>query len=231
MGRLGVVLVGSALVVGEALSATEPQGLYVMTRFMGGSLEIKSWYFHRGSFAQEPRVNTPPFDFQAAERQAPGTTGNVSRNGDQWTFRWLTGRSVTGRHEPGKGSDGCFYWDAGLFCPVSAFRAGQALDGTYSGSLGTSSVGSSRSYTFTPEGRYRMQTAGVVRSTGPTVSMQGGASSQQAGRYRLQANSMVLMPDGEVEAALTAFPYESGNDPTRPGRIYLGGFMLKRTGP
>jgi hypothetical protein len=209
--------------------ASAPQGLYLMTRIQGSYLEIKVWYFDGDRFAQEPRSATLPFKFDEAEKQSPGTTGRLSRTQGQWTLQWANGRKSTARHEAGK--DGCFYWNAGLFCPVKPFATKQRLDGSYTGSLGTASVGSARTYTFTPDGRYQMKTSAAVRSNGPTVSMSGGASSQQEGRYRVQGQAMVLTPDGGTEVSMTAFPFESGADPTKPGRIYIGGFMLKRMAP
>lgn len=203
--RLLAGVIGWAACTG--LWAADPKGLYLMTRIMGGSLEMKTWYFQDGAFAVEPRVASAPFDFAQAERLAPGSTGKVITQTRHWTFVWTTGARRTGVHEPGRDAGGCFYWDAGLFCPVKAFEAGrEVLDGVYSGSLGTSSVGSSRSYTFFPDGRYRMRSSASVGSTGPTVSMYGGASTQKEGRYRLQGQVIVLWPDGQTEIALTAFP-------------------------
>jgi hypothetical protein len=202
-----------------------------MTRLWGSSLEMKVWYFSKDRFAQEPRSTAIPFDFAQAEQQSPGSTGRINRQGDRWIFEWAQGRKSTGKHERGQGAGGCFYWDAGLFCPVKPFASQQILDGTYTGSLGTPQVSSARTYIFSPDGRYRMRTAASVSSTGPTVWMSGGASSQQEGRYSLKGQAIVLAPDGSPEITLTAFPYESGSDPARPGRLYVGGFMLRRQTP
>lgn len=211
--------------------ASGPDGLYLMTRFMGGMLEMKAWYFEADTFALEPRAASKPFDFDEAERLAPGSTGRLERKGGRWTFHWKNGPSRPGRHESGSGPGGCFYWDAGLFCPVQAFRPGQVLDGAYTGSLGSARVGSSRTYVFTPDGRYRMSSSASVVSTGPTVSMYGGATNRQEGRYRLQGHLIVLSPDQGPEVTFSAFPFEPTADASKPGRVYVGGFMLKRTGP
>lgn len=216
---------------GPTSTAASPDGLHLMTRFWGGSLEMKVWYFSNDRFAQEPRSTATPFDFNQAEQQSPGSTGRITRQGDRWTFEWAQGRKSTGKHERGQGAGGCFYWDAGLFCPVKPFASQQVLDGTYAGSLGTSQVSSARTYIFSPDGRYRMRTAASVSSTGPTVWMSGGAGSEQEGRYRTAGQAIVLTPTGSPAMTLTAFPYEVGTDLTKPGRVYIGGFMLKRQAP
>ncbi len=219
------------ILAGGAAWAKGPDGLYLMTRFMGGTLEMKVWYFEDGAFALEPTVSSTPFDFAEAERRLPGSTGRLERRADHWIFHWKSGASRSGRHEPGSGPGGCFYWDAGLFCPVQAFRPGQFLDGTYSGSLGSSRVGSSRTYVFTPDGRYRLSSSASVGSASPTVSMYGGATNQQEGRYRLQGQLIVMSPDQGPEVTWSAFPFEPSADVSKPGRVYVGGFMLKRIGP
>lgn len=207
------------------------QGLYLMTRFMGGSLEMKSWYFKGGRFAQDPRQAAADPDFAAIEQLSPGTTGTVQAQGDQWTFSWTSGRSKTARHEPGKGEGGCFYWDMGLYCPVAGFKPGQLLDGTYSGSIGSGQASASRSYTFTPDGRYRVSTTGAVSAVGTAGAVHGGSTTAQAGRYRLRGHVVTFSPDGGAEQSLTAFPYEPSADPGKPARLYVGGFMLKRSAP
>ncbi len=202
-----------------------------MTRLIGSSLEMKTWWLMGGRFAQDPRLASDDPDFAAIEKLWPGTTGTIQVQGDQWTFAWTSGRTKTARHERGRGEGGCFYWDAGLFCPVSPFRPGQALDGTYSGSIGSAQAASSRSYTFWPDGRYRLSTAGAVSSTGSATVVQGGSSSSQVGRYRLSGHVITLLPEGGAEQPLTAFPYEPSSDPAKPGRLYVGGFMLRRSAP
>lgn len=209
--------------------ASQPSGLYLMTRIMGSSLEMQTWLFANGRFAQEPAQDISRFDFAAAERAAPGTTGAITISGDQWTLRWADGRSQTASHQSASPRERCFYWNAGLFCRVTSFVAGQGLDGTYSGSLGAVGVGASRAYRFTPDGRYMLEVVGSVITTSQTSGASASSTDSERGRYVVGANSIVLQPDGGTPRALTAFPYEAGSTPLAPQQFYLGGFMLTRS--
>lgn len=208
--------------------AFTPDGLYLMTRFMGGSLEMKAWLFRGDRFAQEPKGDLKNFDFQAAERQAPGTTGSYSRDGDKWTFQWTAGRRMTGRYEAGSPAGVCFYWDAGSFCPVEAFTRDQRLQGVFTGSIGTAAASAARTLTFAADGRYRLEAAGGVAARAEDGLDRSGGWWTQSGRYRLSGNVLVLQPDEGPATTMTAFPYDDGSKGPQPRRIYVGGFMLRR---
>lgn len=213
--------------LGPMAAAFEPQGLYLMTRIFGSSIEMKTWYFRGDRFAQEPVGDIAAFDFAAAERSAPGTTGTLRRNGDDWTFRWVDGRAQNARYQPGTPAGVCYYWNAGLFCPVKKFSGRQTLDGRYSGSLGGGGVGSARSYEFRRDGTYTLDSSGSVLTSGAYA----GQGSRENGRYQISGNTLTLQPASGAARRLVTFPYESGADPAQPDRFYAGGFMLKRNGP
>lgn len=224
--RRPIVMLLTVALLPISAAAFQPQGLYLMTRIFGSSIEMRTWYFRGNQFAENPVGDIGRFDFGAAERAAPGSTGSFSAAGDQWTFRWIDGRDQTARYESGRTAGSCFYWNAGLFCPVKPFAIGQIIDGVYSGSLGGGGVGSSRSYRFLRDGTYVIDRAGSVSSSGAYA----GQSSQERGRYRISGNLLSLQPEGGMAVALTTFPYETTADPARPDRFYAGGFMLKRVG-
>lgn len=224
--------VGRALVIlvfalsGGWSSAAEPDGLYFMTRLIGSSLEMKTWYFRNGRFAEEPRSGLANFDFDAAERATPGSTGTLTLRGDQWTFAGVDGRTQTARFEPSTPPGVCFYWNAGLFCRAKPFIDDQTLAGTFSGSQGSGGVGSARTFRFYRDGHYSMSSSGAIVSPGAVA----GSASQERGRYRLAGTSITLRPDGDSPRMLTAFPFEPGADAASPERLYLGGFMLSYIG-
>jgi hypothetical protein len=225
MGR--ACLLALALVSSQARAFT-PDGLYLMTRFMGGSLEMKAWLFRGGRFAQEPKGDLNNFDFGAAEREAPGSTGTYTQDGDKWTFQWAGGRRATGRYEAGQPAGVCFYWDAGSFCPVQAFARDQRLEGAFTGSIGTAAASAARTLTFGADGRYRLEGSGVVAVRPEDGVERPGGWWDQSGRYRLSGNLLVLQPDEGPATSLTTFPYDDGTQGPQPRRMYVGGFMLRR---
>lgn len=215
------------LFTGQAVAA-QPSGLYLMTRLFGSSFEMKTWLFRDGRFAEEPTADASRFDFAAAERAAPGTTGTLTVSADQWTLRWADGRSQTATYQPANPPERCFYWNSGLFCRVQSFTPGQLLEGAYSGAIGGGGVGAARTYRFTADGRYTLELVGTVSTSSSTSSAFAGSNSSERGRYTVKANSVILQSDIGEARSLTAFPFEAGNSTTTPLRFYLGGFMLKR---
>ena len=207
-----------------AVTGRLPEGLYFMTRmWASGSFEMGAWYFSGGQFAKEPNSLGGRFDFAEAERSSPGSTGTISLQGDQMTFQGPAYKSSQGRFEPKPG--GCFYWAAGLFCPVNAPSGPQTYQGTFSGSLGSAAASSSMSLTLTRDGRYEMRRTGATQTSG----MYAGSSNTEAGRYELQGTTLRLTPSaGGSPRVLLSFPYDDGSQGPAPRRLYVGGFMLKQ---
>lgn len=213
--------------LGRAASSPSPNGLYLMTRFSFGSYNIEVWFFSKGKFAKTPKFVGKTLDFAGAEAQSPGTTGTFSISGDKMTLVGPAFKATESRLEPGAGAGGCFYWNAGLYCPATSFGSGDALSGTFSGSIGSGGASSAMTVKFTPDGKYEMSRSGSVQIPGAYA----GSSGSSRGRYELEGNVMRLTPEtGGAAMLMTTLPYDDGSKGLQPRRLYLGGFMLKRTG-
>ena len=195
-----------------------------MTRMWPGSgLEMAAWFFSGGQFAREPRVLGARFDFSEAERAAPGTTGKLMLRGDQMTLEGPGFKLRQARFEPK--DSGCFYWDAGLFCPVKVPPGPKTYNGTFSGSLGNAAASSAMSLTLSADGRYELRRTGATQTSG----MFGGASGSESGRYELTGSMLRLTPStGGAPRVFLAFAYDDGSSGPAPRRLYVGGFMLKQ---
>ena len=124
--------------------------------------------------------------------------------------------------EPQNG--GCFYWDAGLFCPAKTFGRGATLNSTFTGSLGNSAAASAMTLMLSADGRYEMSRSGSVQTSGANA----GSSGKESGRYVLAGSTLRLMPSaGGSPSVHTIIPVDDGSKGPAPRRLYVGGFMLR----
>lgn len=216
----------AAILVGPApVGAAERDGLYVMTRVWGSSVELAVWYFAGDRFVREPKAALRDFDFAGAD---PKTSGTVLVEGSRWTLRFGDGRVQAADYRAAQPAGQCFNWNAGLFCRVKTFQPGQMLAGSFTGGLGNTNVGSTRTYRFGPDGTYQIDTSSSLSSSGVLNGAVAGISRGQGGRYSLGETTITLTGSDGTVTVMTAFPYETTADPTRPDRLYIGGFMLRR---
>ena len=202
-----------ALLSLSACGSGGPDGLYLMTRQAFGSLTTEAYRFDDGVVVRNPT---------APDEQRPDDVGSYSVDGDGMTMTFGDD-ATTSEVEPGDG--GCFFWDAGLFCPVQAFED-DTLDGTWSGgaSAGGGAVNSSVTVKFDPDGNYELSTFGSV----VTADASAGSSGSERGSYGIDGNLLTLEPEGGEPRSLTTFPYDDGSEGPQPRRIFFGGGMLKR---
>jgi len=176
-----------------------------------------------------PAGDIEDFDFDAAREKAPDQVGEYRIEGDTMTVAWGDGEVAEAEVEAG--TDGCFHWNAGLFCPAEPFAA-SALSGTYEGGAsGNSALGfalASRSYTFTPDGRYTLDAAASVSSTSSESTVSAGSTGSEAGSYTVDGTALTLTPDGGEPMMVAAFPFGEDVATDHPEWIYLGGTMMKR---
>lgn len=216
----------AAISAGPApVRAAERDGLYVMTRVWGSSVEVAVWYFAGDRFVREPKTDIGNFDFAHADPKASGT---VTVEGGRWTLRFGDGRVQAADFRAAQPAGQCFNWNGGLFCRVKTFEPGQMLAGSFTGGLGNTNVGSTRTYRFAPDGTYQIDTSSSLSSSGVLNGAVVGISRGQGGRYSLGETTITLTGSDGTITVMTAFPYETTADPTRPDRLYIGGFMMKR---
>src|SRR5512132_4017209 len=142
-----------AWAIGPA-AAADLDGLYLMTRFWPGSgLEIATYGFHDGRVVINPVGSGKTLDIAAERASHPKQVGTYKLQGGQLVVL-MDGNTHQSKFEPE--SKGCFGWDAGIFCPVEAFKPGAALEGTFTGgaSAGGGAVMSSTTITFAKDGTY-----------------------------------------------------------------------------
>ncbi|MBT9292773.1 hypothetical protein [Prosthecodimorpha staleyi] len=218
----GIAAISAAF---SPVQAGERDGLYVMTRVWGSSVELAVWYFAGDRFVREPKTAIRDFDFAGAD---PKWSGTVLVEGSRWTLRFGDGRVQAADFRAAQPAGQCFNWNAGLFCRVKTFQPGQMLAGSFTGGLGNTNVGSTRTYRFAPDGTYQIDTSSSLSSSGVLSGATVGISRGQSGRYSLGENTITLTSSDGTVTVMTAFPYETTADPTRPDRVYIGGFMMKR---
>lgn len=229
--RLILLLSAFILFSSNCAALANPDGLYLMTRFiMGSSLEIQGWYFKNGKVSGRPTGNTAQFDFNAAAKANPDMTGTYSISGKKMTIKWANGKSSEGDYEPG--DHGCFFWDMGNFCPATPFPANTKLSGTFEGgaSAGYGSVSNAHTFNFTPDGKYTSSSAASLKSD-PKASgdqLYAGASGSESGTYSISGTVMTMTGGGKTRQVLT-FPYDDGSKGPTPRRIMFDHIMLKHT--
>jgi hypothetical protein len=213
-----------------ALAQSSPQGLYLMTRFWSGSLEIDAYHFTSDAAVRAPEYDIETFGLDFARQVTPQNVGDLEISGSVLIITWPDGTVDEAEIEPG--SDDCFYWNGGLYCPVDPYT-GTTLSGTYEGgataSGGGGYVGSSRTIQFSPDGTYTMSAVGSLSSTGDGVGADAWSAGGETGTYQMAANGISFYPEGGQPWSVSSFPYhdEDGGGEF-PNRIYFGGLMLSR---
>ena len=195
-------------------SAGQPDGLYLMTRYAFGGLTTEAYRFDDGTVIRNPI---------APEEQRPDDIGTYTIDGDTMVVTMGKNNPATSKIEPG--DSGCFFWDAGNFCPVEGFDV-DTLDGTFTGgaSVGGGAVSSALTVTFEPDGTYKLSSIGAVS----TSEGSAGSSRDEAGTYEIDGTVLTLTPAGGASRTLTTFPYDDGTEGEKPRRMFFGGGMLKR---
>jgi hypothetical protein len=195
-------------------SAGQPDGLYLMTRYAFGGLSTEAYRFDDGSVVRNPI---------APEEQRPEDIGTYTIDGE--TMSMTFGNAAPGSSEIEPGDSGCFFWDAGNFCPVEGFDV-DTLDGRFTGgaSVGGGAVASAMTVTFDPDGTYTLSSIGSVS----TSEGSAGSSREESGTYAIDDTVLTLTPTGGKPRTLTTFPYDDGTQGEKPRRMFFGGGMLKR---
>jgi hypothetical protein len=203
-------------------------GLYLMTRFWpGSSLEVAAYYFQSGTVVLNPSVGGNKLDVEGERAAHPKAVGTYRLAGGQLTLTFPD-RNNTAKFEVE--TEGCFGWDAGVFCPVKIFGPGTTLDGIYTGgaSAGGGALMASTDITFKANGTYHREMAVSFKAQGRTSTTSGGSTGQENGRYRIDGTALHMIPDGGKETVVTTFPYDDESKGPAPRKIYFGGGMLSR---
>lgn len=226
--RISTLILMIVLSVAPALA--NPDGLYLMTRYIpGSSLEIQGWYFKGGRLSNLPLGNVANFDFNAAAKAHPDRTGTYTISGKTMTINCANGKKSEGSYEPG--DQNCFYWDMGNFCPATPFPPNTKLSGVFEGgaSAGYGAVANAHTITFNPDGTYKMSSAASLKSeVSNGTQLQGGATGEESGTYSISGTTMTLTGGGKTRQVLT-FPYDDGTKGPAPRRIMFDAIMLKHT--
>lgn len=221
------LLVANLLTLFSAAYAAEPNGLYLMTRYiMGSSLEVAGWYFKNGHVSNHPVGNIQQFDFGKAAAEAPNNTGTYTISGNKLTIKWANGKQETADMEPDASG---FCWQMGIFCPVKPFPANQKLEGKYTGgaSAGYGKAVNATTITFSGNGQYSLGQVGSVHSdTSNGTQLRAGSVGEESGTYQLSGTTLTLKGSGKTRQILT-FPYDDGT--TGPsGHLFFDSCMLKK---
>jgi hypothetical protein len=207
--------------------AAEPNGLYLMTRYiMGSSLEIGGWYFKNGSVSKRPVGNITQFDIKAAAAKDPNNNGTYSISGNKMTILWANGQKTTSDLEPDKT---CFMWDMGSFCPAEQFPKGTRLEGVFDGgaSAGYGRVANATTLTLSKDGHYKLEQAGSVHSeVSQGTQLYGGSSGGESGTYDISGTTLTL--NGGKSRTVLTFPYDDGTAGPSPRRMMFDSILLKR---
>lgn len=210
------VLTGFVIFVLSACgaSAGQPDGLYLMTRYAFGGLSTEAYRFDDGTVIRNPI---------APEEQRAEDVGTYTVDGSKMTIAMGGNPPTTSDVEPG--DSGCFFWDAGNFCPVEGFEV-DTLDGRFTGgaSVGGGAVASAMTATFEPDGTYTLSSIGSVSTSAGAA----GSSREESGTYSIDDTVLTLTPAGGTPRTLTTFPYDDGTQGVQPRRMFFGGGMLKR---
>jgi hypothetical protein len=200
-----------------------PDGMYLMTRMAFGSLETSAYYFRGNEIFEKP---TGGEDFDRMKQEKPKSHGTYTVEGEKMKVVWGGGRRAS-ESKLEKSNAGCFYFDAGLFCPMKPFASGTRLEGTYSGAgsagMGTGAVVSSASsITFAKDGTYSAARVGGVSTESSRVSAGASSSNQDSGSYELSNYTLTLKSSAGTATKVTVFPFEEN-------RLYYEGRMMKRS--
>jgi hypothetical protein len=230
------LLIGALLSLASSISARAAgpaDGLYLMLQNAFGSLNLDAYYFKGGQVARSPQGNVATLDFAALKRAAPWKVGTVAMTNDIMEIRWGDGTVSKNRFEP-EANGSCFGFDAGTCCPVSGFKPGDRLNGSFEGGLRVSSdrnaATNGRRIDFTADGHYSMDAVGsVLDLEEKSGQVLGFSSGSEQGTYELNGTALSLHPAGRKAYVVLTFPFDIGGDPQKmPDHVYFGGTMLKR---
>ena len=198
-------------------------GLYLMTRMTGSSLETATYLFRNGSLVKNPVGSARTVDANTERASHPNDVGTYKLQGGQLTLAFPND-TRTARFET---MNGGFGWDAGIFSPVEVFKPGMTLDGTFSGgnSVDRGAVVANSTIVFHPNGTYDN---GMVTSF-DVKDESGSSQKSEHGKYRIDGTAMHMTPDGRKESVYTTFPWDDGTPGPSPRAVYLGGNMMTRT--
>jgi hypothetical protein len=217
----------------QARAAGPADGLYLMVQYAFGSLSLDAYYFKGGQVARSPQGNIATLDFAALKRAAPWKVGTVAMANDMMEMRWGDGSVSKNRFEP-EANGPCFGFDAGTYCPVSGFKPGEKLNGSFEGGLKASSdraaATNARRIDFTADGHYAMDAVGSgLDLEEKTDQVLAFSSGNEQGTYELNGTALSLHPTGRKPYVVLTFPYDVAGDPKKmPDHVYFGGTMLKR---
>ena len=230
------LLIGFLLCLASALparAAGPADGLYLMVQYAFGSLSLDAYYFKSGQVARSPQGDVATLDFAKLKAKAPWKVGGIAMTGDAMEIRWGDGSVSKNRFEPDSKS-ACFGFDAATYCPVSGFKPGDKLAGSFEGGLRSSSdrdaATNARRLDFTAEGHYAMDAVGTLLDLeDKNNELMDFSAGKEQGSYELSGTALTLHPDGRAPYVVLTFPYDIGGDPKKmPDHVYFGGTMLKR---
>jgi hypothetical protein len=230
------LLIGLILSLASSISAQAAgpaDGLYLMLQYAFGSLQLDAYYFKGGQVARSPQGNVATLDFAALKRAVPWKVGTVAMTNDIMEIRWGDGSVSKNRFEP-EANGPCFGFDAGTYCPVSGFKPGDRLNGSFEGGLRASgernAATNGRKIDFTADGHYSMDAVGsLLDLEEKSGQVLGFSSGTEQGTYELNDTALSLHPAGRKAYVVLTFPYDIGGDPKKmPDHVYFGGTMLKR---
>jgi hypothetical protein len=211
----------------SAIAQGSLDGLYLMTRISGSSLETATYLFHNGTLVKNP-ISASTTPNLAAERAIhPNDVGTYKLQGGQLTLTFPNSNQQS-RFEPMTGG---FGWDAGIFSPVEIFKPGTTLEGTFSGgsSVGGGALMTNFDITFHRDGTYQSGIITSFDSKGRTTEATGGSQHSEHGRYRIEGTALHMTPDGGKESVFSTFPWDDGTTGPAPRAIYFSGTMMTRT--
>lgn len=164
--------------------------------------------FADGTYFDGPEVPPEKLDIAALKRSEPTNWGRWSKTGNRYDF--IDDRGERSDYILGEG---------GLYKSFPA-TAGATLNATYKSvsgsSVGDMSMLSTSRIRFSSDGRFTQLNDFSASGSGATtgVSMAGGSSGRNAGRYRISGHSIILtFDDGTVREQF--FGFGSGGEPPR----------------
>lgn len=217
----------SLLYCNSAVAQGSLDGLYLMTRISGSSLEVATYLFHNGTLIKNPISSSGSPNLDAERAIHPNDVGTYKLQGGQLTFTFPNSNQQS-RFEQMTGG---FGWDAGIFSPVEIFKSGATLDGTFTGgnSVGGGALMTSSDITFHRDGTYQSGMITSFDSKGRTSEVSGGSKRSEHGKYRIDGTALHMTPDGGKESVFSTFPWDDGTTGPAPRAIYFSGTMMTRT--
>lgn len=211
---------------GNGIGRANLEGLYFMTRlWQGSNLETATYWFHNGAVALNPVASIKSLDVQAERATHPNDVGSYRLQAGQLAITLPNGNHDV-RFEPM--DQGCFGWDAGIFCPVEIFKPGATLDGTFEGGNSSGAVASNITISFKGDGTYESKQVSSFSSKGTRTDASGGSMRTERGKYRIDGTALHMLPEGGKDQIFSTFPNDDHTAGPAPRSIYFSGIMLTR---